>query len=161
MGIISMVILARYRSFNSTLLLRNLAYEIALSIREAQVYGISVRGTGGVFTHASGIHFTRGTTYTLFTDLNDNNQYDGGTEAVSTYTIGDRKQITALCIDKVVLGACFTTIDVLFKRPDPDALFTTDGAMSAPNFITVEVGAPPDTNRRAVTIWPTGQISVE
>ena len=156
--VISGVVLARYKSFNSTLLLRNLAYEIALSTREAQVLGISVKGStsGSVtsFTTAYGMHFTPGMTYTLFADTNGNNQYDDG-EAVSAYTIGQNNQI------KDDAPRCpLTMLDVLFKRPNPDALFYTNATAIVASSVCVSVVAS-DGNTRTVRIWSTGQIAVE
>jgi prepilin-type N-terminal cleavage/methylation domain-containing protein len=157
-AIISGVILARYRSFNSTLLLRDLAYEIALSTREAQVFGISVHGESGSFSDAYGMHFTTGTAYTLFTDVNDNNRYDGG-EQISSYTIGQNNQIRDLCANTT---CGLTSLDVLFRRPEPDSIFYTPGVSSVTS-VRVLVGSIDNTipNTRAVRVWPTGQISVE
>lgn len=155
--IISVVVLARYKSFNSTILLRDLAYEIALSTREAQVLGISVAGSGGSFSQAYGMHFTIGTTYILFTDGNANNRYDTGEEA-SVYTIGQNNQVTDLC-GNTTCG--LTSLDVLFRRPEPDAIFFTNPTVPSVSSVSVSVGALSYTNRRTVRIWPTGQISVE
>ena len=154
-SIITSVVLARYRSFDSSILLRNLAYEIALSAREAQVLGISVHGEAGVFTDAYGMHFTTGTTYTLFRDDNGNNQYDGSGEAVSFYTIGQQNQIVGLSAN----GTTVNVIDVVFRRPDPDALLYTQGVAN-PSSAVIVVGAP-DGSTRLVRIWPTGQIAVD
>ncbi|MBI2004934.1 prepilin-type N-terminal cleavage/methylation domain-containing protein [Patescibacteria group bacterium] len=45
MLIITSTLLLQQRKFNSATLMRTLAYNIALSIRQAQVYGTSVVGT--------------------------------------------------------------------------------------------------------------------
>lgn len=163
-SVISVVMLARYKSFNSTILLRNLAYEVALSIREAQVLGISVRGESGSFTNAYGMHFTSdATTYTLFVDRPlgggdpANGQYDPG-EEVTTYTIGQENEIKSLCANKACTPAV-TTLDVLFQRPDPDALFFTRPARPVISSVRIIVGSP-DESERAVRVWPTGQIEV-
>jgi len=44
--VITSVVFLQSSRFNSSILLSNIAYEMALSIREAQVYGLSVRGLG-------------------------------------------------------------------------------------------------------------------
>ncbi len=155
-ALITAVVLARYRSFNSTVLLRDLAYEVALSVREAQVLGISVRGQGGVFTDAYGVHFTSGTTYTSFIDEDDNGRYDMG-EDLSSYTIGQGNAITDLCAETT---CGLDSLDVLFRRPEPDALFFTDPAVSPIGSARVVLGGQ-DGGTRAVRIWSTGQIAVE
>jgi Tfp pilus assembly protein FimT len=154
--IISAVALARYKSFNSTILLRNLAYEIALSVREAQVLGISVGGDSGSFSHAYGVHFTRGTTYILFIDTDNDNRYDNG-EEVFGYTIGQNNQVTSLCANT---NCSLTVLDVVFKRPEPDSLFYTNPTVPSISSARVVVGAP-DGSTRTVRVWPTGQIAIE
>lgn len=155
-AIISGVVLARYKSFHSTILLRNLAYEVALSIREAQVLGISVRGNSGLFTDAYGMHFTVGTKYTLFIDRNANNRYDTG-EELSVYTIGQDNRVSDLCANTT---CGLSSLDVLFRRPEPDSLFFTNPAVSDIGIARVFVGAI-DGTTRIVRIWPTGQISIK
>lgn len=161
-AIISAVVLARYKSFNSTILLRDLAYEIALSIREAQVYGVSVHSTEGSFNFAYGIHFTRGTTYALFADSSPEGspgygRYDTG-EELSSYAIGQQNAIVDLCAN----ATCgHTSLDVLFKRPEPDALFAVNGVVATPNSVKVVVGGGTEGNTRTVKVSPTGQISIE
>jgi len=159
-AIISGVVLARYRSFDSTILLRNLAYEIALSTREAQVLGVSVRGDLGTgFQDAYGMHFTPGTTYRLFRDVNDNDVYDPPTDIdISVYTIGQNNQIRDLCAGT---NCSRTSIDVVFRRPDPDALFSITPFAGTPSAVAIVVGPPDGSTTRTVRIWTTGQIAVD
>ncbi|MBI4086785.1 prepilin-type N-terminal cleavage/methylation domain-containing protein [Candidatus Kaiserbacteria bacterium] len=159
MAVLSAVVLARYKSFNSTILLRNLAYEIALSTREAQMLGISVQAAPAAsnpFAHAYGVHFTPGTSYTLFRDLDDDNQYDTG-EDVSVYRIGQGNSITSVCAGT---NCAFVSLDVLFRRPEPDALFYVNGSPLSTSSVLIQAGSQ-DGNMRAVRIYPTGQIAVE
>jgi len=155
-AVITAVVLAQYGSFNSITLLNSLAYDVALSIREAQVLGISVRGDDGAFSSAYGMHFTSGDTYMLFVDRNDDGNYDSG-EEVSSYTIGQNNEVVDLCANTT---CDLATLDVLFLRPNPDALVYTDPSVSAISSSRVVVGSP-DGNTRTVRIWPTGQIAIE
>jgi len=155
-ALISVVVLARYGSFNSTVLLNSLAYDIALSVREAQVLGISVRGDDGSFAAPYGMHFTEGTSYMLFVDRNENGRYDDG-EEISSYVIGQGNEITDLCAD----STCgLNTLDVLFERPEPDAIVYTDPSAGTVDSVRVVVGASTGQTR-TVRVWPTGQIAVE
>ena len=54
--VISLFILFQQAKFNSSTLLRSLTYSVALSVRQAQVYGTSVRGfsSGGTVAFGSG-----------------------------------------------------------------------------------------------------------
>lgn len=73
-GTIASLILFSYRKVSNQLFVTTLAYEIALSLRQAQSYGVSVhefRGGGtGTFDVGYGLHFDSGslTTYALFAD---------------------------------------------------------------------------------------------
>ena len=51
------VVLARYKEYDSVTLLQSAAYDVALSVREAQVRGVAVSGDEGEFEVAYGIHF--------------------------------------------------------------------------------------------------------
>lgn len=156
--ILTTVILVRYQDFDSTVLLNSLAYDVALSLREAQVLGVSVRSDSGSFDVAYGMHFTTDTptTYLLFSDQNENGRYTAG-EEVSTYTIGQDNAIVSLCAD----GDCtLTTLDVMFLRPEPDAIIYTEPDAGGVGSVEVVVGAA-SGETRTVTTWTTGQISVE
>src|SRR3989344_8294101 len=59
--VVSGVVLANQNRFGGQVLLQNFAYDVALSIRQAQVYGLAVAraGSGGTATFGTsyGIHF--------------------------------------------------------------------------------------------------------
>ena len=154
-GTITTVVLIRYSDFDSVVLLKSLAYEVALSAREAQTLGVGVRGDGGTFDAAYGVHFTPGTEYILFEDLDGNTQYDSG-EEVTVYTIGNNNSISDICAG----STCgLSTLDVSFKRPDLDAVFYTDPVVS--NVETAEVRLASSLgNTQFVEILSTGQIGV-
>ncbi len=159
-SILASVVLVRYRSFDSQLLLRNLGYEIALSIRDAQVRGISVSGVGGSFTAAYGMHFDMANprTYVLFVDTNKDGYTLG--EEVSTYTIGQNKQISGLCtVSGSFLCVATGTLDIVFQRPNPDAVFYIGGLVAARSYGTIRLQSS-EGNTREVNIWSTGQIEV-
>jgi prepilin-type N-terminal cleavage/methylation domain-containing protein len=160
LGIVTSLMLFQYRQFDSQLLLRNLAYEIALTIREAQTLGIGVRGSGGVFTYSHGVHFATGTAYFLFRDANDNGRYDGTDTILNRYTIERRNTISNLCVGSAPLsgGECNqASLDILFERPDPDAFFyPTPSASDAQITVTSSSGTT-----RTIDITATGQVSVQ
>ena len=155
-GVLSSVIIARYNTFDSAILLRNLAYDVALSIREAQALGVSVRGEGGTFTYAYGVHFDIGNSYILFRDIDDDGVFDSG-EEVSVEVIREGGSVSDLCGN----STCGKSeMDVTFKRPNPDAQIVTTPATGGLTSATVEVMSRQGSTR-TVQVWPTGQISVE
>lgn len=164
-GIIATVIIARYRDFDSATLLRSLAYDIALSIREAQVLGVGVRNDLSTFDAPYGVHFNLGTPtqYVLFRDVDGLSDYDSG-EAVSTFTIGNGNTLSNICVDGGN-GGCVpdvTVANILFERPDLNAIFTDSDGNSFtgdPGHVTIEV-ASSGGNTQTIRIGVTGQISV-
>lgn len=74
MGIImtlASIALVSQNSFNKSLLVANTAYDIALTLRGAERYGLSTRAEGAISNAGYGLHFARSspTTFTLFADL--------------------------------------------------------------------------------------------
>src|SRR3989344_3836879 len=178
--IVTSVTLANNSRFGGTVLLQNLAYDMALSIRQAQVYGIAVRGySANNFTAGYGMHFSTSeaggsTRYELFADaINSNGLFDDVAENVSPspYAIGRGYYISGLSVLEV--GAPtetpVTTIDILFKRPEPDACISM-GGVSAINGNGKCVGGKeraritvtsPRGESKSILVEATGQISVE
>lgn len=177
MLIITSVLLFRQEKFNSSTLMRTLAYNIALSVREAQVYGTSVRDAS-IFNEslkaAYGIHFSSGATgsYSLFADINGNGTYDSGEEQ-ETFTLRSGYTILNFCaVTNPSTYACKTggtagtlgSLTIYFKRPNPDARFTALDSGDTPVVGTfasayVQIQAPND-DTRAISVTTTGQITV-
>ena len=66
----SVIILANQRRFESSLTTKSLAYEVALVLRQAQVFSLAVRGSGSNFEVSHGVHFDRSdpTSFFLYID---------------------------------------------------------------------------------------------
>jgi Tfp pilus assembly protein FimT len=168
-GFLTAAVIAQYRNFDSTTVLRNLAYEVALSVREAQVMTISTSNLGGGGTlltegqNSYGIHFTENSgTYVIFNDHDSDNQYDPGTELVKLISITQGASITSL-VERRANSADEYSIDeatITFDRPHLDTTFrTTSGSNNV-----VEVIVTVTSNRggdRMVHIARSGRISVE
>ena len=171
--IITTVLLFRQGRFNSSTLLRSLAYSVALSVRQAQTYGTSVRETapGGIFAPSYGVYFKSGDTthYFLAADLNSNGSIaTDGSEDVSPspYTIRGDYQIKDFCAYVQGSGALhcksngiITVLAIRFVRPNPDAIFVTDQAGYQYSSAYIQLESPGE-DTRSITITTTGQISV-
>ena len=70
-GILSVVIINGQGDFNRSLLVTDTAYTIALSVRQAQTFGLSSRAFGGTNKAGYGVRFDMTTpkTYFIFSDL--------------------------------------------------------------------------------------------
>ncbi|OGC88109.1 hypothetical protein A2419_01405 [Candidatus Adlerbacteria bacterium RIFOXYC1_FULL_48_26] len=172
--IITLTMLLRQSSFDSTTVLRSVTYGVALSVRQAQVYGVSVLGTnnGGTVTYATayGLYFQRNitNTYILYADFNRNGGYDNG-EAVKVFTLSPGYTIPEACVVqssgvKNCTGSNDTagvytvdSVDIQFRRPNPDALFNNNtGYVSA----WIQVRSANGTTRSVLVTTP-GQITVQ
>lgn len=158
--VISTVILARYGQFNGKVLLRNLAYDVALSIREAQVYSTSGKIGTGSSSLNYGVYFTSSTQYILFADTDGNGKYNSG-EAVEVLKLKAGYTISDFCAQTATTDDCnITKLHITFKRPDPDAIIKTDLASSGYQSATIILHSQTG-DTRTVTVTLTGQIAVQ
>ncbi|MBY0539407.1 prepilin-type N-terminal cleavage/methylation domain-containing protein [Patescibacteria group bacterium] len=167
---ISVVILANHSKFNSSVLLGNLAYSIAVSVREAQVYGVSVQQYNSSFKSGYGVHVEagNGAEYIFFADTNGNKTYDKDADAiVKRYTLNAQHSIVKFCgIKSTGVEECSdgsTTIgidnlDIVFFRPDPDAYISSDRT-DMYSSAKIAVGSTAG-EMRTVSVASTGQIAV-
>ncbi len=176
--VISAIILVNNNRFGGAILLENLAYDVALSIREAQVYGIAVRRYGeSGFNVGYGMHFSKSspTTYVLFADaVSVNGLYDGcpdtsSCELVESTDIHRGFRIVDLC--SIASGGggevCgLERLDILFKRPEPDAFISANGVSGVANPAVLQergriVLESPRGDRLSVLIEVAGQIATQ
>lgn len=172
--VITTVLLFRHERFNSSTILRSLSYSVALSVRQAQLYGTSVRETssGSAVFPSYGLYFKSGDTthYFLAADSNANNVIaTDGSEDISPpspYTISGGYMIKDFCATVVATGVnhCkstgeIDTLTVRFVRPNLDALVSTNqsGYQYSSAYIQLE---SPGEDTRGITVTSTGQISV-
>ena len=175
--IITATVLVSSNQFNGSILLRSLASQIGLSIREAQLYGVSVKQVSGAsadqaFNTVYGVYFgaaaaPSGGSYSVFAD-NDNNQQDNGTsEDVEIFHIPKGFSISSVCVAKSSGGSYCPPISttgwlsIMFKRPDPNAHFYTDADSSDATYsgATIVVKSPSGATR-TVSISSTGLIAI-
>lgn len=173
-ALITLIALANHSRFNSSVLLGSLAYDIALSVREAQVYGLSVQSFNAGFQVGYGIHFSSATSYFLFADRSDaagnatpDNHYEAGLDSIiRTYSVGQGHTIQSFCgMNSLGASECsngapnpIDHLDIVFFRPNPDANISSNnpGFYSSGRIIV----ASPSGETRTITVQSTGQISV-
>lgn len=175
--VLTSVILFNQNKFSSDVAVGNLAYDIALQIRKAQVYGLLVRedmSSGGGFNNGYGINFmTRsdGEIYfILFTDVNNNGVFDSSIdETISTFNIEQGNTIADICTDSSTdPERCFssngglniTYASIVFKRPDPDAIIRDSRNSTRKSQIEITVNSALGDTTKYISVLNTGQISV-
>ena len=185
--IVTAILLANNREFGGRILLENLAYDVALTIRQAQAYGISVRqfntGGAGSFSVGYGMHFATANpkSYNLFGDVDLDGKWDagGGLETEedvppSPYSIERGYYIGGLCAPAGDPDTCLATypverLDFIFKRPEPDACISADQGSALTGEYQCTAGLEsariilksPRGDQVSVVIERSGQISVE
>ena len=169
-AIITTVAVFNHTQFNGSVLLTNLAYDVALSARQAQFYGTTVkRATVDLadtsrFDSGYGIRFDTSTptSYFIFEDARSggvgtlpNHVYDSGDVKIETFYVQKGNKITKICLDN---DCSPTSVDTTFVRPNPDA-FIKSGSASYNSKAEICVTSPAGQARKVV-IESTGQISV-
>lgn len=167
-GIVTLVtgvVLIKYSSFNSVVLLKSQAYELALDIRAAQSYGVNNSGKQGAPSReAFGIYLDMANpnAYILFQDEPSGTDlvYDAGEEVGEVYGIDSRFAIQAICTESTC-SSPVTSASIAFKRPNFDARIATNPA-STPSQLEIVLASVANTAiTYSVIVYPSGQISVE
>lgn len=169
--VISGVIFANNVRFGGVVQLQNLAYDIALSIRQAQVYGISVQRfqQTSTFAAAYGMHFESSSPniFVLFGDVNPplNGIYDPGggvPELVQSTNIQSGYTVAYLFVtppggSESATGTV-TSLDVTYRRPNPDAYISKNGDVLTFNAQGKLTGGNINEQARIVVRSPRGDL---
>jgi len=169
------LLLSRYGAFNQGTLLTNLAYDVALTIRTAQTYGISVKDATGANSYSSsyGVYFNPAANqsqFTLFADTNTNNYYDSPADTiVSTYNLKNGAKISPTSAGGVCIGSmasdCVSEdqLSITFKRPDPEAIIcgTKSGTTACgSSYAQITIQSADGTSFHTIVVRQNGQILV-
>lgn len=187
MTVILTVIVLNQSTYTDNIALTNLADEISSTISQAQAYGIGVKGLANDFNVSFGVTFSIRTSppdsgsnvaYLNFADRNGNNIYDGDwlcpiggmSECLGKVDINRNNFIQEICFVKTSGGADICNnigrVDISFARPNTEAqiyFFKNNGDPYDPGNkkgakIVLE---SPKGSTRSVTVYKTGQISVQ
>lgn len=157
-------LLAKYGTFNQGVLLTNLAYDVALTIRNAQSYGLNVKSSpvGGEneFNYPYGVHFSTGASFVFFADFNSDGRYSDN-EKISVNNIKRGSVINDICLgtgpSDCVSSVDIDGVDITFKRPDPNAIIRDDSGTASYAEITL---LSTDGSIKKVVVRSTGQIAI-
>lgn len=175
------IIIPDYLSYSDKSDFDNLTLDIALTIREAQSYGISAKETfagSGNFDIPYGVHFdiNKPNGFLFFEDTNKDYMYiDTDDNVISTYTVKPGYALSGLCrvkddgnSDKCKVECLSTT----FRRPSPNAWMgmrkkkgsscsnNLDGGVSRlQDNVRIELTSPSGTTK-SINITPFGSVSV-
>ena len=177
-GIVTALVLNNYNRFTNDAILTNMAYEMALSVREAQTFGVAVSNRKVSFDTVFGVNFTipsgsSGTSvYHLFEDVGGyENRYDHGATCPSIEEGQDTCQQQYVLqrniniVDLWVKGSSgcqqVDDINIAFDRPNPEPLIFGDGSnYQNQNLAQITLQSPENTERH-VFVRRNGQIFVD
>ncbi len=178
------LLLFKYNSFNGGVLLTNLAYDVALSIRQAQSAALNVQESGiGTknFTYPYGVHLSTAsgsnTSFYLFADSSGSHTpiagesqtagdfifQSGSDSIINQYGLKRGSIISNICVGSNA-GSCVAKDDVniMFIRPNPDAVIRVTSDITATYYhyavITLQAN---DGSTKQVIVQGSGQISVK
>ena len=171
MTLVSTVILVKNRSFNNALLLRNQAYEIAFSLRQAQLTAVSSNATETSTRRPQyGIHITTSSsTYRMFRDNGNNQNWFDSLDTVIpagvAETIDSRYEVKDI-VNAAGTSLGVSALSITFVRPNFDALFYSGASTQITGPVYLKIGPKDSTGYsaapfRLVEITGTGQISVK
>lgn len=173
-SIITGIVLVKFNSFDSTVLLKNQAYEIALLLRESQIKSVSVvRNDADTFSYPYGASFTPlSSVYQsfLYKDAIEYPRFDSVvTETTGSFDMGEKMQIEKVCVKDSSVSdenCAITRLDISFRRPEFKALFWAEGygnEASMKNILSARIhlmSTNGGSNKFVVEISRLGQISV-
>jgi len=145
-GVVTSIVFSNQGSFNKTIILANTAYDVALSLRSAESYGVGGRAIGAITNAGYGMHFQNSSpeSFVLFADIypgslcagakpdckiGDHVYTSGSDQFIQTYTLGNGITVSNLCAYSGNNTSCssVSSLDIVFTRPNPDAFITADG----------------------------------
>lgn len=162
------LLLARYNSYYSGTIFTNTAYDIALTIRQAQSYGISVKASEDAnFSYAYGVRFnlseTNGPKQFSFAKYSNvsSGSYINDSDFVleKLYRLRHGAYISKICrgVDCTV-----TKLDIIFLRPNPNPYMCNQSnpCVSGDNY-SVELISGDGSSKRTISINGVGKITID
>ena len=168
------VVLFSQTGFNNSVLVSDLSYDIAVTVRQAQDYGVNVNESQANTFSSYGTYFNIGSggsnkNYVFFADTDNNGSFHGApnvvycpandTECIRSYTISNGNYISGICAG-ADSGHCASTnaLTILFTRPNPDAIITSDSGPAAYADITISSA---NGVKKDIIVTKVGQIYVQ
>jgi len=181
------IVMTSQGKFDNSVLLTNLAYDVAITIRQAQTYGVNNKefGVNGAFV-AYGISFDLATggdskRFNLFADTNKDYKFSdldialptfscpkNSAECVDTYKIKRGSYIKSICAgDSESSCQSVSRLDISFKRPNPEAVILADTGIYLPptdnrkNYAKIVISSSDNSSLRSIIVTKVGQIYVK
>ena len=179
------IVMTSQGKFDNSILLTNTAYDIALTLRQAQTFGVNVKeGSGSVSSKFNpyGVVFNNSvkTRFDLFEDLPTKNyKYDGefvcttiDTECVNSYKIKRGHYVSSISVyDNAGASSSVNVLNISFIRPNPEAIIVTDvgsynpalpsAFFNLPKSAEIVISSADNSATRTIIVTKVGQIYVK
>jgi len=164
------IVLTQQSAFNSSVLLRSQAYDVALAIRQVQAAAVSSESDGsGNFRTVLGLHFAeddpQNRSYPVFADSDGDYYYQPAELSGLQPGLDPRFEIREIRPSSGSLPAD-NALSVVFERPNFDArFFTSTGELSTAS-VQIDIGVAGESGTacgddvRTVEVTSTGQVAV-
>lgn len=185
--VITGVVLVNSNQFDNSVLLRNFTYDIALTIKQAQTYGVNVNeNSQGGFKNSYGVYFDindapkggSNTNFVIFSDFLDQDFLPSDpksinpsvttcnidSECIKKYSMNKGAHIKSICVSENDNICDTKTLSILFERPKLDAkMYSFDSSIPSEDSykyvkINLESG---DGATSSVVVTSAGQIYVK
>lgn len=166
--ILSGVVIAKFSTFDSTTLLKNAAFDVATTIREAQAYSLAAVGNQSNFRVPYGVTFVPDSQqYILFQETTDGGvpEYESSDIDLRISYLSRSIKVADICVVDSSGDECgLTRLDISFLRPEFRALIYAHGYAGSPADIIkaqIKLQSTRDATREwVVEIGKFGNISV-
>lgn len=162
------LLLARYNSYYSGTIFTNTAYDIALTIRQAQLYGISVKADEDAnFTYAYGVRFdlseTNGSkqfSFAKYSNVSSGDDIDYSDFALEKiYRIRHGAYVSKICKST---DCTVTKLDIIFLRPNPNPYMCNQNNPCAfGDVYSIELTSGDGSSKRTISINGVGKITID
>lgn len=188
-GVLSGLFVTSQTTFNKTILLTNTAYDVALTIRDAQTFGLGSRVSLKALeldskTAGYGVHFMPDTaSFELFADVTPVNSTSchpapltgpGSPSAVpgdcvyqveelvQSYLLGNGMKIAdnGICVFSSEWDCGLSSLDIVFARPNTKTFFSADGTYSNSLTRAQIIVTSPQGGQRYVCVQLSGEVYV-
>lgn len=175
MGMVAGMVFTQRAGFSQSIGLKNVTQEIALAVRQAQVYGVTSRGSrlnADIDDFAYSIHFdarpNRNQNFPMYIDRIGNATYGNNDTLIDSYQLPSNMQIRYICTGANFSDTACNSYDkneviIKFSRPHPDAqiLRRSGNAINNAETAVIVIEEVDSGNRRKVIVRASGYITVE
>lgn len=180
------IVMTSQGKFDNSVLLTNTAYDIAITLRQAQTYGVNVKesetGVTDKFKSSYGLYFdtvgVNSKRFIMFFDADNNYKISdtgiacpkGDEECINAYKIKRGHYISSLCaVYASDSNTCISknSLDISFKRPNPEAVILANDEtyfannLNPINLVKITISSADGSATRTIVVTKVGQIYVK